>query len=246
MGITMLMRIEELSSGYGGMPVFRGVNLEIQPGDSIGILGDNGTGKSTLLSTLASIIEPLAGSITVRDASTVRSGRKTAQHQATLLVPQTNRNIPTLSVRENLLLAGWRIGRKRDRMSRVNQVLCEPPFDQLKPKQHLDASMLSGGQQLLLSLAAATMCDAQLIMLDEPTSGADERNIHEIVRYLLEYRAQGKTLILVEQIPWVAYAVSNRICMMISDNGSCSTLVELNEHEIASQKAQTASPRRRS
>lgn len=214
-----LLEVNALAGGYSGIPVLRGVNLIVGIGESVGVLGHNGMGKSTLLKTLMGYLPPSAG--TVRFEGTDLTGMR-AHDRARLgigYVPQGRGIFPGLSVAENLSFAFSDVSGYEDAESAMQASLrLFPRIQRLLDRQ---GGSLSGGEQQLLALARCLVADPVLILLDEPTEGIQPSIIEEIEETLRMIRTERELSILcVEQNLEFLDAISDRL--VIFEKGTVS------------------------
>lgn len=192
-----MLRLEAVHSGYPHCPVLQGVDLELEDGRCIALLGRNGVGKTTLVKTVMGHLPVCAGQITF-DGSDL--GRMRVDQRARLgltQVPQGREIFAGLSVLENLKVAALLHGRDQWRR-RVDAVLEEFPV--LANRRDAGGDTLSGGQQQILAIARALVMEPRLLLLDEPTDGVQPSILDEIAETLLRVHQQlGVTLLLVEQ-----------------------------------------------
>lgn len=192
-----LFQLTGVASGYGKVPVLHGVDLEVQAGEIVGILGHNGMGKSTLLKTSMGFLPVDAGSIRYRGTDITRFSPHERARLGIAYVPQGRGIFPQLSVRENLRFAYMDNG-QGDEAESVARILTE--FPRLERLLDRDGGALSGGEQQLLALARSLMSDPEFLLLDEPTEGIQPSIIEEIAETLLQLRrARGLSILLVEQ-----------------------------------------------
>ena len=194
----ILLSLANVESAYGPIKAIRGVSLKVRKGEIATVLGSNGAGKSTILKTISGVLDPTRGTvlfkgsdITGRDpAEIVRSG---LAH-----VPEGREVFPLLSVRDNLLMGAYTRS-DRDGVARdIEQVYGYFPI--LRERSAQDAGLLSGGQQQMLSISRALMCQPELILLDEPSLGLSPKLTKEIFEIVVRInRERGTTLLLVEQ-----------------------------------------------
>ena len=194
----ILLSLANVESAYGPIKAIRGVSLKVRRGEIATVLGSNGAGKSTILKTISGVLDPTRGTvlfkggdITGRDpAEIVRSG---LAH-----VPEGREMFPLLSVRDNLLMGAY-TRHDRDGVARdIEQVYGYFPI--LRERAAQNAGLLSGGQQQMLSISRALMCQPELILLDEPSLGLSPKLTKEIFEIVVRInRERGTTLLLVEQ-----------------------------------------------
>ncbi|HEX8049520.1 ABC transporter ATP-binding protein [Rhizobium sp.] len=206
--MTQLLGVKDLRSGYGRIPILAGVDMAMEEGEYLGILGHNGMGKTTLMRTLMGHLPATAG--TVEFAGRNVTGMKPFERSrlGMGLVPQGREIFPELSVYENLRM-GLVAARKEDR-SIIDTVLQD--FPRLVRLLDRRGGALSGGEQQLLALARCLCTKPRLILLDEPTEGIQPSIIEEIIETLIALKSRWKlSLIVVEQNLEFITSLSDRI-----------------------------------
>jgi branched-chain amino acid transport system ATP-binding protein len=191
----MLLRIEGLRVAYGRIEALRGIDLEVDEGEIVALLGANGAGKTTTLRTISGMLSPTAGSITF-DGSRV-DGLPAHQIVGAGLghVPEGRRIFPRMSVLENLQMGAYHRGRaSKDDIQRAFSL-----FPVLEERQSQPGGNLSGGEQQMLAIGRALMGRPRLLLLDEPSMGLAPMIVARIFEILREINAQGTTILLVEQ-----------------------------------------------
>jgi branched-chain amino acid transport system ATP-binding protein len=204
-----LLRVEDVSAGYGDRVVLRDLSLTVGDGELVAVLGPNGAGKTTLMKTLVGVVKPRQGRITLDDRRLDGRPPHTIARIGVALVPEHRRIFSTLSVRENLLLASRT---RRDR-AHVNEDL-EFVFDLfpiLKERSSARGTALSGGQQQMLALARAVMQRPTLVLMDEPSTGLSPIVVEQLPRMIAGVRDRtNAAVLLVEQDAGVALALADR------------------------------------
>ena len=142
---------------------------------------------------------------------------------------QHNRNIPSLTVRENLHLAQWDISSWAERDHNIDNILAQEPFNKLRDHLNDFADFLSGGQDLLLAIAGLLLQKSKIILLDEPSDGLDEENRQMILTLIRDLQQQGKIIIMVEQILRVLFLSATRAFAIRNRNSATSELQPLRE-----------------
>ncbi len=210
-----MLDVSGLHAGYGAIPVLHDISLEIGEGESVGILGHNGMGKTTLLRTLIGALRIGSGRVTFAGVDVTRA----APHQRAKLgmayVPQGREIFPTLSAMDNLRMGLVKTGEvKRTGATDTIDALLQD-FPRLKPLLDRAGGSLSGGEQQLLALARALAGKPTLLLLDEPTEGIQPSIIEEIAETLAGLRERMKlTIVLVEQNLEFIAAVSQRVLVI--------------------------------
>ena len=209
--MSALLKISGLRAGYGRVPVLHGIDLSVNDGEILGILGHNGMGKSTLLKTLMGIIPASGGSMTF-DGQDIGRQRSSGRAQLGIgYVPQGRGIFPNLSVRDNLRMGI--ASHDLDEDSAIERVLAD--FPRLERLLERDGGALSGGEQQLLALARCLVSEPDLILLDEPTEGIQPSIIDEIIDLLKELnRREGLSIVLVEQSLDFITALSDRVLLI--------------------------------
>ena len=200
-----------LCAGYGAIPVLRDITLSIAQGESVGILGHNGMGKTTLLRTLIGALRATAGTVTLNGADITRAAPHARARLGMAYVPQGREIFPALSVTDNLRMGLVKTGQQGT--DGIDRLLAD--FPRLKPLLDRAGGSLSGGEQQLLALARALAGQPSLLLLDEPTEGIQPSIIEEIAETLAALRDRMRlTIVLVEQNLEFIAAVSQRVLVI--------------------------------
>jgi branched-chain amino acid transport system ATP-binding protein len=202
-----MLEVRDLSAGYGGIQVLRGVNLDVAPGEIVAVLGSNGAGKSTLNNVLSRITPQLAGSVRfdgeeIHAASSVR-----VVELGLIQVPEGRRIFPNLTVRENLELGSFRRGRPRRarNLERVTEI-----FPRLAERWGQVAGSLSGGEQQMLAIGRGLMSEPKLLILDEPSLGLSPLLVETMFALIQRINRDGLAILLVEQNVVQSLAIAHR------------------------------------
>nr|MBA3509907.1 ABC transporter ATP-binding protein [Thermoleophilaceae bacterium] len=193
------LEIRGLDAGWGATTLVRGADLEVSAGEIVGLLGGNGSGKSTMLWAIAGLLRPRRGTIHL-------DGRRVdglaAERLATLglrLLPQTRRVFPSLTVRENLEAVELAVGRPDLEATRARRDAWLERFPVLANKADLPAATLSGGQQQLLALGRVLSSGPGVLMLDEPSAGLSPMMQDDVFERVAGINADGVSVLIVEQ-----------------------------------------------
>jgi len=197
-----LLEVDRVSAGYGRVQVLWDVELAIEPNQIVALVGANGAGKTTLLRAISGMIRPRSGSIRFRDREIAGAAIESIVDLGIAHVPEGRRLFSGLTVRENLLLGGWR-NDQRD-VSRAVEL-----FPILGERLHQIASTLSGGEQQMCAIARGLMGSPALLLIDELSLGLAPIMVDEIVARLPDVAASGTAVLLVEQDVDTALSVSN-------------------------------------
>ncbi|MBI1773739.1 MAG: ABC transporter ATP-binding protein [Proteobacteria bacterium] len=206
-----MLEIRTLEAGYGEASVLRGIDLTVEAGEIVALIGANGAGKTTLAKTIAGIVPARTGEIRFQGT---RIERLTARRRVMLgisQVPEGRQIVAGLTVRENLELGAYTARRRlgaagmEDRMQQVCRL-----FPVLLERLGEAAGNLSGGQQQMLAIARALMIEPSLLVLDEPSLGLSPTLVSEIFRLIERLRGQGLAILLSEQNARMSLAIADR------------------------------------
>ncbi|MGN1290635.1 MAG: ABC transporter ATP-binding protein [Bradyrhizobium sp.] len=188
------LRIQSLFAGYGASTVLRGIDLTVEEGESVALVGRNGAGKTTLLLSVFRETNIRSGEIWIRDCRIDGLPGYTAAKLGVSIAPQGRRILPNLTVKENLLL-----GRSTSRAGHWTLKTIYQLFPVLEERADRLGTMLSGGQQQMLAIGRALMANPSLILLDEPSEGLSPVLIDDLVDTLNTIRGAGTGVLVVEQ-----------------------------------------------
>jgi branched-chain amino acid transport system ATP-binding protein len=191
----MLLTIESLRVAYGRIEALRGIDLEVDTGEIVTLLGANGAGKTTTLRTISGMLTPIGGSITFDGQRIDGLPAHKIVGAGVGHVPEGRRVFPRMSVMENLQMGAYhRGGVSREDIERAFTL-----FPVLEERQKQPGGNLSGGEQQMLAIARALMGHPRLLLLDEPSMGLAPMIVARIFEILREINEQGTTILLVEQ-----------------------------------------------
>jgi branched-chain amino acid transport system ATP-binding protein len=204
-----LLEVRGLEVLRGGVPVLHGIDLDVDAGQAVVVLGRNGAGKSTLLLTLAGLLPASGGTITLDGEDITALAPPDRVARGLILVPEGRGILPGLTVRENLEAGAYhrrlRGGALADEVERVTV-----PFTVLQERFAQRAGSLSGGEQQMLVLARALMARPRLLLLDEPSLGLAPTIVEEVYALLDRAHLDGLTVVVVEQYVHVALGLATR------------------------------------
>ncbi len=202
-----LLKVFDLCAGYGETEVLRGIDLSVNSGEIVAVLGSNGVGKSTLNRTISGIVRARAGSIHFDGVAIERAKPAEVVARGLIHVPEGRRIFPNLSVRENLDLGSYRRGKERRAENRERVFAA---FPRLFERQSQRAGTLSGGEQQMLAIGRGLMAEPKLIILDEPSLGLSPLLVEEMFALIARINAGGMSVLLVEQNVVQSLEVANR------------------------------------
>jgi branched-chain amino acid transport system ATP-binding protein len=210
------LSLSDVHTYYGDSHVLHGVSFALRPGGVLALLGRNGAGKTTCISTIIGFLKPKQGEIRLFGEPITGLSPERISQLGIGLVPQGRRVFPSLSVRENLLVAQQRrgaAGRPWD-LERIYQM-----FPQLRERHGQFAGTLSGGEQQMLAIGRALMGNPRVLLLDEPSEGLAPLIVAEVGRTIRRLKEAGQSIVLVEQNRQLALDVADQA--VILNTGRC-------------------------
>ena len=223
-----LLSVDGVTGGYGDVQVLWGVDLRIEAGQVVSLIGSNGVGKSTLLRTISGLLPTSEGRIAFSGRDITGAAPNRIVSAGVIHVPEGRRLFAGMSVRDNLMIGAYH---RRDgaQAIRGDLELVFGIFPRLRERRHQDAATLSGGEQQMCAIARGIMAAPKLLMIDELSLGLAPRLVEELSEALLEINKTGLTVLLVEQDVMTALELSNQAFVMdtgrITLNGPSATLV---------------------
>jgi len=204
-----LLSLENVNAFYGAAHILHNLNLQVQQGEKIALIGRNGVGKTTIVNTILGVAQLRSGSLHVGGRHFPKPRAYMAAQCGVAVVPQGRCIVPNLTVEENLLL-GAATGRKGFWNTQAIYQL----FPILKERCNMSGTALSGGQQQMLAVGRALMANPSLILLDEPTEGLAPVIVDQLADIFNQVTNQGTTLLLIEQNMSLVVRVAERYYAM--------------------------------
>lgn len=226
----LLVEAHDLHAWYGSSHVLQGIDFKIGRGETVGLLGRNGMGKSTLIRTLLGHIKQRDGHISVRGQDMSKAKPHEVARMGIAYVPEGRGVFPNLSVRENLIMAARRglDGRNDWPYERILET-----FPRLQERIGNMGNQLSGGEQQMLSIGRALMTHPDLIILDEATEGLAPLIVEEIWRVIATIRASGIATLIVDRNYHKVLANSDRALVLqkgqVVMSGTAQTIEQSDE-----------------
>jgi branched-chain amino acid transport system ATP-binding protein len=219
---------------YGDSHILHGVSFSLQPGGVLVLLGRNGAGKTTCISTVMGFLKPREGEIRLFGEAIDGLGPERISHLGIGLVPQGRRIFPSLTVRENLIVAQQR-ERTTDKPWHVERIY--NMFPRLRERHAQIAGTLSGGELQMLAIGRALMGNPRVLLLDEPSEGLAPLIVAEVGRTIKRLKEEGQSIVLVEQNLQLALDVADKVVILNTGRcvfaGSASDI--LNNEELIAQ-----------
>ena len=202
-----MLKLDCVNISYGAIQAVRDVSLEISKGQVVTIIGANGAGKSTLLKSVVGLEPVVTGRVFLdgKDITSVPAHKRTKLGVA--LSPEGRGVFPDQTVQDNLLLGAYAVTDGTSTAQKIERSY--KMFPRLRERQDQMAGTLSGGEQQMLAIARALMCDPKLLLLDEPSLGLAPIIIQDIFKTIRTLRETGLTILLVEQMANQALAVAD-------------------------------------
>ncbi len=207
-----MFEAKQLCAGYGSVPVLRNVNLSVEPGQIVLIVGENGAGKTTLLRTLGGFIAPTSGSVRLGEEDITGLPPERMPDRGVRLVLDGHRVFPEISVMDNLRLGATRRLTKAGFENAIADVFAMFPI--LRQTLRVRAHDLSGGQQQMLALGQAFVAQPKVLLCDEPSTGLAQALLPTILQFLKRWAQLGTAIVIVEQHIRIALPVADRVVLM--------------------------------
>ena len=208
---TEALALTGINALYGDSHVLHGVSFAVNPGRVLALLGRNGAGKTTCMSTIIGFLPPRDGEIRLFGESIAGLAPETISRKGIGFVPQGRRIFPTLTVRENLLVA--RQSRSSIDKPWTLERVCDL-FPRLKERLAQHAGSLSGGEQQMLAIGRALMGNPRLLLMDEPSEGLAPLIVAEVGRTIARLKSEGQSIVLVEQNIKLAFDLADEVVML--------------------------------
>ncbi len=201
-----MLKVQDIHTYYGASYILHGVSLEVEKGATVALLGRNGMGKTTTVRSIMGLTPPKRGTITFNETDIARLQPYQIARMGLALIPQGRRIFPSLTVRENLILA------MRGKGYDLDQIYSFFPI--LKERGNNQGDQLSGGEQQMLAIARAMLANPELILMDEASEGLAPVFIKQVGDFILHLKNTGQSILLVEQNLALALRVSDYVYVL--------------------------------
>jgi branched-chain amino acid transport system ATP-binding protein len=195
----MILEMQDVHVRLGLSHVLQGVNLSIKPGETVGLFGRNGVGKTTIVKTIAGWHKPSSGEIQFEGLRINSLPPNEITRLGIGLVPEDRRIFPGLSVEGNLMLGLMQVPQSERRNAKERLELVLKRFPRLGERRSQPGNTLSGGEQQMLAMGRVLVGNPKLLLIDEPTEGLAPMVVADIFRLMEELKAQGVAILLIEQ-----------------------------------------------
>jgi len=210
-----MLEVRNVDVFYGDVQVLWDVSFDVRKGEIVALIGANGSGKTTSLNTISSILRPRRGAVTYEGEALHTREPHDLVGLGIAHVPEARRLFPEMTVKENLLLGALTPDAKKSRPEMLEKVY--DIFPRLKEREKQAAGTMSGGEQQMCAIARGLMSKPRLLMLDEPSLGLSPILVSDIFRVIAEVHDAGVTVLLVEQNVFKTLAVADRAYVL--ENG---------------------------
>jgi ABC-type branched-subunit amino acid transport system ATPase component len=202
-----LLKVDEVTAGYGDSEILHGVSIEVQTGEIVSIIGPNGAGKSTLMKTIFGLLHPRQGSVLFEGHEISRQTPYHIVGMGMCYVPQVANVFTDLTVEENLEMGGFILkGDLGPRKERVYEL-----FPRLKERRRQRTGKMSGGERQMVAMGSALMLDPRLVLMDEPSAGLSPKMVEVIFERIGRINKAGPAILIVEQ--------NARLSLQMADRG---------------------------
>lgn len=202
----MLLEVRALDVTYGTTRAVRGLDLTVETGEIVTVLGANGAGKSSLLRAVQGLVRPASGTIIFNGEAVAGSSAANRVSRGLVLVPEGRQIFTSLTVHDNLLMGAY--SRRDDPSREIDQIYQR--FPNLARRRDMFASVLSGGEQQMLAIGRALLSRPKLMMLDEPSLGLSPILVRALFDLIGELNRDGLSMLLVEQNTQMALQCAHR------------------------------------
>ncbi|MDY0010462.1 MAG: ABC transporter ATP-binding protein [Candidatus Izemoplasmatales bacterium] len=215
---NIVLKISDLVVDYGIIRAIKGIDLEIEKGKIVAILGANGAGKSSVIRTINGLVKPKSGKIIFEDESISGLNPHKIAKKGIIQSPEGRHIFKGLTVEENLMVGAYSLkAPKGESTKKLKQQILDQVytyFPVLKERRKQQASTLSGGEQQMLAIGRALMAKPKLLLLDEPSLGLAPMIVKDIFRIITEIKAAGNTILLVEQNAFQTLKIADEVYVM--------------------------------
>ncbi len=211
--MAAILNITDLAVSYGNIQALRGVDLHVDEGEIIALIGANGAGKSTLMNTIMGLVHPRRGAIEYRGSNIAGCETREIVRQGVTLSPEGRQVFPDLTVMDNLTLGGY-FHSDAENQETLKTVFSLFPV--LEERRHQIGLTLSGGEQQMLAIGRAMMSKPKLLLLDEPSLGLAPIIVSNLFKLISQIREMGVTILLVEQNARIALKTADRAYVLES------------------------------
>lgn len=204
----MMLEVKNLHVYYGAIHALKGITFHVDEGDIVALIGANGAGKSTTLSTISGLLQPREGGVVFRNEDITMTPAEQTVQKGVVQVPEGRKIFATLTVMENLEMGAYTQRNKVQFKKDLENAFAL--FPRLRERQNQLGGTLSGGEQQMLAIARALMSNPSMLLLDEPSMGLSPILVEQIFEIVQNINKQGTSVLLVEQNAQMALSIADR------------------------------------
>ena len=222
-----MLKVEGLNAGYGSVNILWDIGFTLAEGEIVAILGSNGAGKTTMVRAVTGMLKPSSGSVVFNGEDMAKKNSRVILNSGIVQVPEGRQLFTDMTVLENLQMGAFNKGTKAHFQENLKKAYGW--FPKLEERAKQAAGTLSGGEQQMLAISRALMASPKLLLLDEPSLGLAPLIIRDIFHALQEIRAEGTTILIVEQNALATLKIADRAYVLelgrISMEGRADVLI---------------------
>jgi branched-chain amino acid transport system ATP-binding protein len=203
-----MLEVENLTVKYGAIAAVRGASLTVKRGEVVTLIGANGAGKTTLVKAISGLLAKSGGRVSFQAEDITALPAHSITRRGLIQVPEGRKLVPTMTVEENLRCGAYRRSDQSEIELDLNLVMTR--FPRLRERRRQVAATMSGGERQMLAIGRALMARPELLILDEPSLGLAPLLVEEVFQIIREFKAEGKTTLLIEQNALEALNCSDR------------------------------------
>jgi branched-chain amino acid transport system ATP-binding protein len=203
-----LLEVNQLNVYYGAIHALKGIHFTLSKGEIVTLIGANGAGKSTTLSTISGLLRAREGTITYQGKDITQAAGEDIVKRGVVQVPEGRKIFATLTVMENLEMGAYTQQNREVIEKNTQEVFTR--FPRLKERRNQLGGTLSGGEQQMLAIARGLMSSPNLLLLDEPSMGLSPLLVEQIFNIIRDINDQGTSILLVEQNAQMALSIADR------------------------------------
>jgi branched-chain amino acid transport system ATP-binding protein len=204
----MMLEIKNLNVYYGAIHALKGVDLHLDKGEIVALIGSNGAGKSTTLNTISGLLQPKIGSVSFEGKDITNCPAQDIVKMGIIQVPEGRKIFTKMTVQENLEMGAYLNNNKEEIAEGIEKAF--EMFPRLKERRKQLGGTLSGGEQQMLAMARGLMSHPVLLLLDEPSMGLAPVLVEQIFDIIREINSEGTSILLVEQNAQMALSIADR------------------------------------
>lgn len=207
-----MLKLENISTFYGNVPVLRNVNIEVPKGSITCLLGSNGAGKTTTIKTILGIVKPASGQVIFNNQCINNFSTEKIIRMGVAVSPEGRRVFPKMTVEDNLLVGACCNPDKASIKRNIEKAYTL--FPRLAERRWQNAGTMSGGEQQMLAISRALMSNPDIVLLDEPSLGLAPLVVNDIFSTIKAINQEGTTVLLIEQNGFKALSMANKAYLL--------------------------------